>query len=110
MPGSPSGSSSTGAAGGSNSGGAPRRCDRLGGSSALGSAAPPRPLGLRELVALPGAERLLFLARDILRIGSVLALELEMLADGVVEESHGRRLPSAYSALTVRFLPDRFAR
>src|SRR3954470_12687530 len=33
-------------------------------------------LRLRELVALPRTERLLFLARDIVRIGSVFALEL----------------------------------
>ena len=108
MPGSPSGSSSTG--GGSNAARRGRR-DRGGLLRRLGLGRRLRgAFRLRELVALPRAERLLFLARDIVRIGSVLALELEMLTDGVVEESHGRRLPSAYSALTVRFLPDRFAR
>ena len=63
MPGSPSGSSSTG---GLRLLGRRRR-------AASGPAAPARLRtagagGLRELVALPSAERLLFLARDILRI------------------------------------------
>ncbi len=105
MPGSPSGSSSTGASSFGLGFGFDRRL-RLG-HFRLDLR---RGLRLREFVALTRAERLLLLARDILRISSVLAFELEMLSDGVVEESHGRRLPSAYSALTVRFLPDRFAR
>ena len=43
-----------------------------------------------------------------LGVGAAAALELEVLADGVVEQSH--QTSTAYSAFTVRFLPERFAR
>src|SRR3954453_18463651 len=53
------------------------------------------------------AERFVLLASDLDRVGTPAALEVEMLADGVVEQSH--RPSTAYSALTVRFFPARFA-
>ena len=54
------------------------------------------------------AQCLLLLARDLLGIRTPAALELEVLPDGVVEQSH--LALKAYSALTVRFFPERFAR
>ena len=77
---------------------------------------------------LDGAQGLAFLSGYLARIGAVLALQVEMLADGVFKQSHGEaRLPGddsgarlqAYSAArgsrgdfsarTVRFLPVRLA-
>ncbi len=54
------------------------------------------------------AQRLVLLSGDLVRIRATAALELEVLADGVVEQSH--QTSTAYSALTVRFLPERLAR
>src|SRR4051812_642754 len=70
-----------------------------------------RERGLVRLTGEPAhprrAERVLLLASDLDRVGAPAALEVEMLADGVVEQSH--RSSTAYSALTVRFFPARFA-
>ena len=41
------------------------------------------------LMAADRAERLVLLARDLLWVGTVAALQLQVLTDGVVEQSHG---------------------
>src|SRR4051812_34055403 len=64
--------------------------------------------GVRELGAPRRAQRLLLLARDLFCVRAPAALELEVLPDGVVEQSH--LAVKAYSALSVRFFPERFAR
>ena len=61
-----------------------------------------------ELGTLRRAQCLLLLARDLLGIRTPAALELEVLPDGVVEQSH--LAVKAYSARTVRFFPERLAR
>ena len=82
----------------------PRRRDgRLGSRLRLARLRPgasAAPLGglarARELGAARGTERLVLLPRDLLRIRTVLALELKMLADCVVEQSHAVG-PTGYS-------------
>ena len=75
-------------------------------------------LGLLRHLAPGGTERLFLLALDLLLGHSVPALQLEMLADGIVEYAHraepyrGREDGSGTSARarSTRFLPVRFAR
>ena len=74
--------------------------------------------GLLRHIAPGGTERLFLLALDLLLGHSVLALQLEMLPDGIVEYAHrvepyrGREDGSGTSARarSTRFLPVRFAR
>ena len=69
-------------------------------------------------VAARGTERLGLLALELLLRRAVLALQLEVLLDGVVEQAHRARKPSESrswhpawrSARSTRFLPARFAR
>src|SRR5215207_8212637 len=75
-------------------------------------------LALLRHLAPGGTERLLLLALDLFLGHSVLALQLEMLPDGIVEYAHrpepyrGREDGSGMSvrARATRFLPPRFAR
>ena len=88
-------------------------------ASSPASAAISAVLGLLRHIAPGGTERLFLLALDLLLGHSVLALQLEMLPDGIVEYAHraepyrGRggwlrhELPERRST---RFLPLRFAR
>ena len=79
------------------------------GSGSAGSGARLRRLRIGELGApLRRAQCLRLLAGDLLGIRAPAALELEVLPDGVVEQSH--LALKAYSALTVRFFPERLAR
>ena len=74
-------------------------------------------LGLLRHIAPGGTERLFLLALDLILGHSVLALQLEMLPDGIVEYAH-RAEPyrggedgsgTSSRARSTRFLPLRFA-
>ncbi len=54
-----------------------------------------------------GAERLALQARHVARVGTAEPLQLEVLANGIVKQSHREQKP--YLARTVLFLPERFA-
>ena len=80
----------------------------LGGLRGAGAGSPGAGASANSARCWRRPQRLRLLAGDLLGVRAPAALELEVLPDGVVEQSH--LAVKAYSALTVRFFPERLAR